>query len=579
MKSVSELLVNENPIPQRYRSRSVSSVAFFVAPMKRNNSVNPIFEEDIVGQKDNVREFIEAAKEVQERQSRSRWQKEVFRFAYLIGLVALVYFVFVGRPLWQGIGSIYYHFIHTSTSARNGVVGVFIGWAALQGCLPLIFCNFEAEVDDVESRDASQTALIIPAYKAASVLPETIIAALKVFRKEQIFVVANGNNPTPLDDTANVCKRFGVNHAWVPIGSKITAEFVGVSLTRKYKYIMLIDDDVHLPANLPLVTHRITGNTKCIGYTIKSTGANGARGTLIQQCQDMEYKASGLGRTFSGKYGSATFPHGAIILWERECLQNLFNVHPGFVISEDWYFGHCARASGCRIQFCSQVFVETETPPALFKSSSAARGGFGEMTVFKQRFYRWNYFFVHRIYDDGAYMLLSWRLGWREIVTKFYVLIELYDSCMALLRPWIVILTLIGDAKLFFIMSAALMVMYCLIFSWFNAWHLRKKNEMIQWRVLPVYLGMKFILLWVTCASVYYSIFHYAFYFMAKHPRVIESTQALEAAYNVRLGTDLVPLDRRSSAAAVTQEKETGSSSSNTADLEPMMEKVTVIGS
>lgn len=274
-----------------------------------------------------------------------------------------------------------------------------MGWAALQAFLPLL-ATFEQEVDDVEKRDASETALIIPAYKAAAVLPETIEAALKIFKPEQIFIINNGSTPAPMDDTADVCAKYGVNHAWVPIGSKIVAEFVGVALTKQYKYIMLIDDDVHLPSNLPIVTDRINEKTKCIGYTIKSTGANGIRGTVIQQCQDMEYKASGLTRTFAGRYGSATFPHGAIILWEREILQDLFNVHPGYTISEDWYFGHAARSSGYRIEFCSQVFVETETPPNFIQTGSEARGGFGEMTVYKQRFGRWNYFFLFRIWED-----------------------------------------------------------------------------------------------------------------------------------------------------------------------------------
>jgi hypothetical protein len=44
---------------------------------------------------------------------------------------------------------------------------------------------------------------------------------------------------------------------------------------------------------------------------------------------------------------------------------------------------------------CSAVFVETETPSAILFSSGGARGGFGEMTIFKQRFYRWNFFFVN----------------------------------------------------------------------------------------------------------------------------------------------------------------------------------------
>lgn len=67
--------MTESPILPRYRSRSISSVAFFVTPMKRTNSVNPIFEEDIIAERDNVREFLEAAREVQERDTRSKWQR------------------------------------------------------------------------------------------------------------------------------------------------------------------------------------------------------------------------------------------------------------------------------------------------------------------------------------------------------------------------------------------------------------------------------------------------------------------------------------------------------------------------
>lgn len=89
---------------------------------------------------------------------------------------------------------------------------------------------------------------------------------------------------------------------------------------------MLIDDDVHLPAHWsriaspqrlksdarnPVLTK---GGTACIGYLLKSTGKNGIKGTLIQQAQDLKYKMSGFLRHFAGTCGSATFPHGAIIL-------------------------------------------------------------------------------------------------------------------------------------------------------------------------------------------------------------------------------------------------------------------------
>jgi hypothetical protein len=216
-----------------------------------------------------------------------------------------------------------------------------------------LFVSFEKNLitdpeTSVPRTDASETCPLIPAYKAADALPRTIEHALKIFKPNQVFIIANGDSPIPLDNTEDVCKDYGVNHAWVPFGSKITAEFVGVTLAKEFKYCLLIDDDVHLPAKMPIVTDCISsscehGSTVCVGYSIKSTGPDGSKGTFIQQAQDLEYKLSGLSRHFTGTYGSAIFPHGAIILWEREILEKLFWGHPGFKISEDWYFGHTCR--------------------------------------------------------------------------------------------------------------------------------------------------------------------------------------------------------------------------------------------
>ena len=181
-----------------------------------------------------------------------------------------------------------------------------------------------------------------------------------------------------MDNTAAVCDQYGVSHTWSPIGSKIVAQFVGCYVTKRFPYVLLIDDDCLLPPNFPIVTDRIHGKTLCIGYTIKSVGPNRSKGTLCQQAQDVEYKLSGLQRAFAGKIGSATFPHGAISIWDRKLLIKTFQAHPGFSVSEDWFFGHVARQLGCRIQMCTAVFVETETPSAIFLSGGGARGGFGE---------------------------------------------------------------------------------------------------------------------------------------------------------------------------------------------------------
>lgn len=54
---------------------------------------------------------------------------------------------------------------------------------------------------------------------------------------------------------------------------------------------------------------------------------------------------------------------------------------------------------------------------------------------------------------------------------------------------------------------------------------------------------MKFCLLWVNTMSVYYGLYDYARFFKVRHERVIENKKALEAAYKVRLGQQMVPLD------------------------------------
>jgi hypothetical protein len=174
----------------------------------------------------------------------------------------------------------------------------------------------------------------------------------------------------------------------VPIGSKITAEFVGAHVTSQFKYILRIDDDVILPPNLPLATHLITPKVGSVSYCIRSVGADSMPGTVVQQWQDIEYKLAGLVKQFCSRYGgSATFAHGAIVLWDREVCVRTFDHHPGYKISEDWFFGHVCRRMGKSIKSCSVVFVETETPSRfIIPQRNAERGGFGEMLVWKQRY-------------------------------------------------------------------------------------------------------------------------------------------------------------------------------------------------
>ncbi|KAI4173217.1 MAG: hypothetical protein LQ346_008458 [Caloplaca aetnensis] len=315
--------------------------------------------------KASFRDMYEKAKIKQETIQRSKTGQTIFQYTFYVLLVATVYFLLVGMPLWRGFAWYMYIVFQKHLVLKAGLTITF-GIGFLYAFCPLLI-NFEPtaplpEVDESgrATKLNTDTALIIPCYKSEKI------------------VVANGNSPEPLDNTAEVCRQYDVSHTWSPLGSKIIAQFVGCYVARRFPNVLLIDDDCLLPPNLPIVSDRMRGNIKCIGYIMKSIGEGGSPGTMCQQAQDLEYKLCGLAKLFAGKIGSVTFPHGCIVLWDRELLVRTFQEHPGFSVSEDWFFGHAARQLGSRITMCTSTFVSTETPAHIFSHSGGARGGFGE---------------------------------------------------------------------------------------------------------------------------------------------------------------------------------------------------------
>jgi len=469
---------------------------------------------------------------------RSKLAQRVFQYSVYLFLLCFIYFVLVGRPLWGG--AVYYTWYvmkYVYTIQAGCAIFVSIAFFYASGSLLVRYEPDPAPIPPEELQahieKASSTALIIPCYKSAGAIEATIKAALKTFPPENIYVVANGNSPTPLDDTEEVIRPYHVNHIWVPIGSKIVAQFVGTYAAYKFQYVLMIDDDCLLPPAFPIVSDRIQpgnkrGAIKCVGYTIKATGPNGSKGTIVQQLQDLEYKLSGMQRTFAGKWGTATFAHGAIALWDRDFILKCFRHHPGFKISEDWFFGLTSRNLGGRIVMCSSVLVETEVPSGLF-IGAGSRGGFGEMTVYKQRFYRWNFFFLFRQWHDWNHILFKWKLGVYSIGSKVYTFQESYETVLYITGPILLAVAFAVEPAFMGMMTGVVMGMYFLIVNIFNEVTLRKKGEMVSRKVvLFYYLPYKFVLRLMNTVSVYYSMYKYAQYFSTKHPSILEDEQAVE---------------------------------------------------
>ncbi|KAJ5348200.1 uncharacterized protein N7506_001453 [Penicillium brevicompactum] len=540
-----------SPIPEKEPISPVQNA--FISPSSKTSS------EASGSERSELQEVYEKAKLRGVAIQRKHWVRLLFEYSIYAFLVLFIYFVLVGMPLWKGAVWWLYYVVRTKFVIQGGYA-ITIGLAALYAFCPLLIlfekdppAAAEVESPDLESNSSNvnSTALLIPCYKSATIIGPTLEAALKIFPKENIFVIANGNSKTPLDNTEEVCKPFGVNHLWVPIGSKIVAQFVGCYAAKDFENAVLIDDDCLLPPNFPIVSDRLKGNVKCLGYTIKSVGPNSSKGTYCQQAQDLEYKMSGIQRAFFGKCGSATFPHGAISLWNIEFLKQTFHEHPGFSVSEDWFFGDACRRLGGRITMCSQVFVETETPSSVFISGSGSRGGFGEMTIFQQRFKRWNFFFVVGMYYDLKYILTSWKLGWWEIGAKLCVFQEVYETLIYLFAPFILPISFVVRPSFCGMLLGVTIGMYIINVIIFNEIHLRLKKERIDWKVLLFYYTFyKIALTVINVFSCYWSLYKYARYFAQRHPKVIEDRGAVEVLLSLEKDSrrpstedDVIPLD------------------------------------
>lgn len=190
--------------------------------------------------KSSIEMLYEKAKIRKLQLQRSKRFQLIFEYSVYLLLLALIYFVCIGRPLWGGlVWYTYVLFAHYLTVAVGLVF--FATVSGLYAFAPLLV-TFEPEpaataqvVDDETVSGANETALIIPCYRSEKLIAATIEAAMIAsFPASSIFIIANGNSFTPLDNTEDICKKYSVNHFWCPVGSKIVAQYAGCYVARDF---------------------------------------------------------------------------------------------------------------------------------------------------------------------------------------------------------------------------------------------------------------------------------------------------------------------------------------------------------
>lgn len=177
------------------------------------NTVEKV-RETITGalRRSSLQEVYEKAKIRQAQLRRTTTVQIGFQYTFYLLMLATVYFVFIGYPLWNGfVLTVYYLFDKELVIPAGTAIFLGIGFLYLEAQLPLLFradrtrryaylpllILFEKAPPErppldlsaqVEKGQASDTALLIPCYKSENLIAATLEAALKVFPAENIFV-------------------------------------------------------------------------------------------------------------------------------------------------------------------------------------------------------------------------------------------------------------------------------------------------------------------------------------------------------------------------------------------------------
>ena len=322
----------------------------------------------------------------------------------------------------------------------------------------------------------------------------TILAALRVFPPKHVFVCDNGNALAPTDHTEFVVKSIHeeINYLYIPEGNKTFAfywtnqywipylEKCGKLGGVKFRYALIIDDDVPLPANMhiPLEHLRKNPEIKAVHFAITAVDGNhnpneesGARQPdkrLLAEFQDIEYKLSGVHKYFQSYMSRAMSCHGAVALWERQALSTVLFEHDTVFNGEDMVMGLALlrKRDNSRIISCPQTIVPTYCPSSwgvLFRQRVKS----WELTSHKKTFT-----YLVELLSPESFIHIS------SLVLKPYFLQEL----LAIILDWLRIYLLLGlvcrDWLALTLMTVCFMSVLYLQMALFQYVYLRRRRDL-----------------------------------------------------------------------------------------------------
>eukprot|EP00656_Telonema_subtile_P000904 TRINITY_DN10433_c0_g1_i5.p1 TRINITY_DN10433_c0_g1~~TRINITY_DN10433_c0_g1_i5.p1 ORF type:complete len:954 (+),score=136.45 TRINITY_DN10433_c0_g1_i5:347-3208(+) len=314
------------------------------------------------------------------------------------------------------------------------------------------------ETEGLWTRTEDDVALLIACHKCDSTrekqagLRIALLAALEIFPPSAIFICDNARETNPPDDTWKFIQRVlldfrkekGIvhdrqmlNYNYLPVGNKTLAfywcveSWIPLLVKNKkcpdFKYIMMIDDDVCLPADIQFPLRNLEQEPDVVAYAYSISALDVKDPRYYEKhldnawiaYQNVEYLLAGFFKQFQSQYGTTLACHGAIALWRREILVNtILWRHDTMFNGEDLQMGLILHdlKKGYKIKSQPREIVQTEPPDHLG-------------LLWQQRVKSWDVTQHRMTVRFLRILLFHWCGGISTLILKPFFLLEIFNIC------------------------------------------------------------------------------------------------------------------------------------------------------
>ena len=335
---------------------------------------------------------------------------------------SFIYYVIFGCILYtlytENVFILYFKFIQTEKPLIIFILNIFI-YLILAFSQAFLIKYPDKGVENIESV-VDESIIIVACHCSEDEIGKTVKSLIQIFSADRIFIADNGKTKEPADNTREIVINAGLpphNYFYFPVPGK-TSALLGVALevaktSLEFDYITLVDDDTILPDDFAINRrHFDDPNVAATTFGIQVE----KRDTLVEACGDWDYKTWCWRNYWRSKWITLKFAVGILVVWRKHCFFKIYTQSPtrqprGLPFGEDGHAGRIARMYGWKIRQDLNYTVSTYAPPILwppcFNHGTERATGYGAVSMWKQRAYRWYRNYPRRILYE-FYIILTY---------------------------------------------------------------------------------------------------------------------------------------------------------------------------